>query len=182
MDRFADRLLPGEAILWRGQPGQGILFSGQDWFLIPSSLLWCGFAIFWETGVVGNARAPVFMKLWGAAFVLVGLFFVFGRFVVDSWVRRGTYYALSDKRILILRDWPTRKFSAVGLDRLPDASLTERADGRGTIRFGQQYSYWNRNNMSGLMPSFDPTPQFITIQNVREVFAQIQLASHAKSG
>jgi hypothetical protein len=45
-------------------------------------------------------------------------------------------YAVTGKRLLILRSGPFSKFSAIKLDQLQDANLSERADGRITIRFG----------------------------------------------
>jgi hypothetical protein len=33
----ADRLFNGERILWSGRPGQGIVLTGQDVFLLPFS-------------------------------------------------------------------------------------------------------------------------------------------------
>lgn len=46
-------LFAGETLLWSGQPEQKVLFHQQDWFAVPFSLLWGGFAIFWEAGVLG---------------------------------------------------------------------------------------------------------------------------------
>jgi hypothetical protein len=61
---------------------------------------------------------------------------------------------------------------------LPDASISEGANGRGTIRFGQPAQFWGgRNSFSSWTPSLDPTPQFIAIENAQSVFDQIQLAT-----
>ncbi len=170
---FTNRLLKGEKIVWTGQPSQGLLFTGQDWLLIPFSLLWGGFAIFWESSVLAT-KSPVFMKLWGVPFLLIGLYLVAGRFLLDTWVRRGIRYAVTNQRILIFRSWPFSKFTALRLDHLPDLSLIERSDGRGTIRFGQQVPIGGRTGFFGWTPALDPTPQFIAIERARSVFDQIQ--------
>jgi hypothetical protein len=173
--RFTERLLKGEEIVWWGQPAQGLLLTGRDWLLIPFSLLWGGFAIFWETSVLGTS-APIFMKFWGVPFVLIGLYLVAGRFLLDSWIRRGMYYAVTNKRVLILRSAPFSKFSALSLDHLPDANLSENANGRGTIRFGTASPYWAGRGFSGWTPSLDSTPQFIAIEDARRVFDYVQRA------
>lgn len=40
---FRPSLLHHECILRTGKPKQGIAFLARDGFLIPFSLLWCGF-------------------------------------------------------------------------------------------------------------------------------------------
>ena len=124
------RLLQGEKIVWWGQPAQGLLFTARDWLLIPCSLLWGGFAIFWESSVLA-AGAPIFMKLWGVPFVLIGLYLVAGRFLLDAWTRRRMLYAVTNQRVLILRNRPFAKFTALNLDLIPDVNLNENADGSG---------------------------------------------------
>jgi Bacterial PH domain len=169
------RLLQGEKIVWWGQPAQGLLLTSRDWLLIPFSLLWGGFAIFWEMSVL-DTNGPIFMKLWGVPFVLAGLYLVAGRFLFDAWVRRRMCYAVTDKRVLILRSGPFSKFSAIGLNQLQNVNLSERADGRGTIRFGAVAPSWADQGFSSRTPSLDSTPQFIAIEDARRVFDHIQRA------
>ena len=168
------RLLKSEKIAWWGHPAQGLLLTSKDWAMVPFSLMFAGFAVFWEMSVMRAPNPPVFMLLWGIPFLLMGLYMVAGRFVVDAWARRGITYAVTDKRILILRTGAFAKFTAMTFDQLPSVSLTEHAGGRGTIRFGQEQSAWSANGHSSWSPAFDPTPQFIAIDDARGVFAHIQ--------
>ena len=174
-ETFKDCLLPGETILWYDRPGQGIMFARRDALLIPFSLVWGGFAVFWEVIVLSSKTSGVF-ALFGIPFVLVGLFIIFGRFLLDAWLRSKMGYALTDRRILILRwgMWPSLK--AIRLDRLPEATLSEKSNGRGTIRFGDQSPlFTGRGAGAGAwVASLNPTPQFLAIEDAKTVFATIQ--------
>jgi hypothetical protein len=185
-DDFRSRLLAGETILWTGQPAQGLVLTRRDGFLIPFSLFWGGFAIFWERMALSTPKSPTFMALWGVPFVLVGLYLIFGRFLVDAWVRGSISYALTNQRFLIARQRPTASFTAIDLERLPDATLTERTDERGTISFAPSTAVWgawgaNRNGFGAWTPSLDPAPKFLAINDARRVFDQLQRAARAKA-
>lgn len=172
---FPVRLLDGERILWRGRPGQGVVFTMRDWLLIPFSIFWCGFAIFWEATVL-YSKAPGFFALWGVPFVLAGLYFTIGRFVADAWLRRLTSYALTNRRIVIARSGVFGKVTSISLDRMPEMQLSERDDGSGTIRFGASMPYWGWTGWGSMTPSTDPMPQFIAIDDAQRVFDRIQRA------
>ena len=174
-DPITGRLMPGERIVWQGQPKQGLLLTARDIYLIPASVLWCSFAIFWTIMATGTG-GPGFLTLWGLMFVCVGLYLVFGRFIADAWVRRDLHYTLTNQRILITRPAPFRRFTVLRLDQLGDIDLNERSDGRGTIRFGQPVAMWGNRGMSAWSASLDPTPQFLAIEGARRVFDLIQRA------
>jgi hypothetical protein len=173
---FTGRLLDGERVVWSGRPGQGLRLTSRDGLLIPFSLMWGGFAVFWEVGVLKRST-PFFFPLFGAAFVLAGLYLIAGRFVVDAWLRGKTSYAVTNQRILIARSQPFGNFVSLSLNRLPDVELKEDATGRGTLRFGPATPLWGNGGWGGFAvwtPAIDPTPQFIAIDNAQSVFNQIQ--------
>jgi hypothetical protein len=173
-DGFQGKLLPGERIVWTGRPMTGVMLTGRDIFLIPFSVVWCGFAIFWT--VTATLQAGFGFSAFGLMFVAVGLVVMFGRFILDAWMRSNTRYALTDRRVLIFRTAPTADFVALSLDRLPQARFSQRKDGRGTIRFGPQTGLFNSggSGFSIWVPSLDPTPQFLGITEANKVFELVQ--------
>lgn len=124
-----------EQLLWEGRPQQGIVLRSADFLLIPFSLLWCGFAIFWEATVLSSG-APLFFCLWGIPFLLLGMYLVVGRFWVDAILRSRTVYGVTSKRVIIVSGILNTHVKSLCLDTLADISLTENANGRGTIAFG----------------------------------------------
>lgn len=113
--------------------------------MVPFSLLWGGFAFFWEYSVLQAQEAPFFFALWGIPFVLVGIYIIIGRFFVDSYQRARTFYGVTDQRVLILGGLMTREVKSLPLKSLSEMSLQERADRSGSILFGPSgpmYAMW----------------------------------------
>ena len=163
----------GEKILWAGRPGQGPRLQSSDVFLVPFSLMWGGFAIFWESQAV-KTDGPFFMKLWGIPFVLIGLYLIVGRFFWDSLVRSKQIYALTNQRLIILRG---RSLKSSSLRSLPQLNLSTRSDGSGTIDFGQP-SMGRSNNFSGWSSSSSGT-SFQFLNNADAIYALIIKAQAA---
>lgn len=165
---FQNWLNPGESIAWTGRPPQGIQFSKHDIFLVPFSLLWAGFAIFWEASVL-YADAPLLFKLWGIPFVIVGVYFVAGRFVHDKLSRSKTFYAITSKRVAIKK---RGHFESMNLGDWPMLKLDEDSTGAGTIHFSEpkQSGFGSRNQSWVATPSH---ACFFRIPDARNVFSKL---------
>jgi hypothetical protein len=166
-------LSAGEQVLWSGRPRQGIVLRGSDALGIPFSLLWCGFAIFWEHGVI-TSNAPLFFTLWGVPFVLVGLYMVVGRFFFDAQQRARTFYAITPERILIITVMFARKVKSLNLNTLTDISLTESRGGEGDITFGPQNGYPSFFGSSGWPGNPQQAPRFELVSNAKSVYERIR--------
>ncbi len=103
-----------------------------DALLIPFSLVWGGFAIFWEVSVV-NSRAPFFFSLWGVPFILIGLYLIAGRFFADAYQRQRTFYAVTSERVIIISGFFKDSVKSINVKAVSDISLSEK-------------KRWNRDN------------------------------------
>ena len=131
-------LAPGESLRWSGRPRQGIWVRASDAALIPFSILWCGFAIFW---CVGATRAAGAFGLFGVPIVAVGLYMVAGRFVTDARTRANTVYGITDRRLISMKVGRRQSVMSTALNGLGQLELKEQANGRGTILYGGPASF-----------------------------------------
>ena len=169
----------GEKLLWSGQPRRRVRLRGADAFLIPFSLMWGGFAIFWELSVF-HTNAPLFFRLWGIPFVLVGLYLMAGRFFLDAWQRGRTYYGITNQRVLLVSGGFQRQVRSLSLKALPEVILSECGDRSGTITFGPTPPMYGRlagTSWPGAGKQLPPS--FEMIENARQVYNQIQNAQRA---
>jgi Domain of unknown function (DUF1707) len=144
-------LVHDERVLWVGRPDPTKRFAKSDIFTVPFSLMWGGFAIFWETSVIVGG-APFFFALWGIPFVAIGLYMIAGRFVFKARLRRRTLYAVTDKRVLkLVRGRSGDSIDAVFLDAIPAVNRELRRDGSGSVLFGSGSLQARANNV---LPAF----------------------------
>lgn len=168
-----------EKLLWAGQPLQGVRLRPQDALLIPFSIMWGGFAIFWEVSVIAIG-AGVFFALWGVPFVLIGLYFMIGRFWGDAWQRARTVYGVTDNRVIIRSGLFSDSLTSLALDTLADVRLTERKDGSGTISFGPTNPWYPWGGIPG-WPGMGryQSPKFDMIPDARDVFNLVRTSQKA---
>jgi hypothetical protein len=127
-------LSSGEHIEWVGRPDPTKRFTPADRFLIPFSLLWGGFSIFW---LVGATLAGGLFGLFGIPFAALGLYFIFGRFIYKADRKRRTVYAVTDRRVLeIVAGRKGESVSAVYLRSIPNISSSVVSNGEGCVEFG----------------------------------------------
>jgi len=170
---------PGEKLLWADRPQGGIRLRAGDALMVPFSLMWGGFAVFWETMVV-RSNAPPLFRLWGIPFVLVGLYLIVGRFFADAWLRARTFYGLTNQRAIIVSGLLGRQTRSLPLHSITDMTLTERDDRSGTITLGPSFPQYTRLVGSGWpMSGRYQGPAFDLIEDARSVYDRIRAAQEA---
>jgi len=168
--QITSQLSSNERLLWSGQPRQGIMLQATDLFMIPFSLMWGGFALFWEYTVI-TSNAPLLFWIWGIPFVLIGLYMIIGRFFLEAQLRAKTFYAVTDERILIVSGIFNSSIKSLKLSNLGELSFTERKNGEGSILFGH-------NPFANLLGGFSGLPgmmnskltQFQSIPDAKQIF------------
>ena len=148
--------------------------------------MWGGFAIFWEGGVTGffgfdhGTHAPSFFMLWGIPFVLIGQYFIWGRFFYAAWKKRHILYAVTNRRVFVLALPPQSKIISSFVESIPVIDKDVRPDGIGTLKFGQAISSnlgqlgGSRNNLSmdGLYLN-SGIPVFVDIDDAANVYGVV---------
>lgn len=144
-EKAQPELMSGEQLVWAGKPDPRVIFHYEDWSMIPFSLLWGGFAIFWTTFASGilswdlkwRGTFGSFGLIWGLPFVVIGQYMIWGRFVHDAWLKRRTYYAIKNRRVLIIQEaWGTKVRSWFPLEA---QEISREGSGRGTVWLGKRY-------------------------------------------
>ena len=176
----------GEKLLWSGRPSRGFRLQAADGLLIPFGVFWTGFTIDWEWTAI-RYGAPFPFALFGIPFVLVGLYLVFGRFVVEARRRARTFYGLTDRRAIIVRSGSRRDVTAISLHQLSGVRLREGRNRRGTIVLGSANTPfggipdWFAGSGWPGMARYLP-PSFEEIEDVRQVYGLLQESQHAEVG
>lgn len=176
--RIARELGRSERLLWSGAPRQGLMLQPADAFLIPFSLLWGGFAIFWEVSVL-TMGGPSFFALFGVPFVLVGLYMIVGRFFFDAYARGRTVYAVTDERVIIVSGVWVETVQSLALRTLAEVSLREKADGSGTVTFGPNNPFAMFAGAGWPQAHRGISPSFVGIADVRSVYETVRAAQRS---
>ena len=140
--RLEPLLRPGEHLRWSGRPDPGVLFSAGDLFAVPFSLLWCGSLVFWEYQAISQG-SPLLFVLWGIPLILIGLYFLFGRFIFKRNRKLRTVYGLTDSRAIIATG--ERSVQDVSIKGVPVRTRRSRDGSHASVIFGTGRSYFFQN-------------------------------------
>jgi hypothetical protein len=114
------------------------------------------------------------MVLWGIPFLVIGNYMVWGRFLADAWLKRRTYYAVTNRRVLVLQDGWKRKSSTTFLGSIP--KIEREGTVTGTLWFGPKYpvvAAKGRKTRDMRRFSVGDVPVFADIDDVDSVYRLI---------
>lgn len=146
--RLASELLPGEEIVWTGQPSRRKWFYAEDvlayLFLLPfiamsAFLFWSAFL---HEGILLAGMFSIVM-------MALALYLLLGRYVSRRRRRRRVTYALTKQRALILSVNRDRKLQTAFFDRISSLQWKSGFRGIGTVSFGGSPSGLNLHAMMG---------------------------------
>lgn len=166
-------LLDGEKILWAGQPDASKIFTAADILLIPFTLLWTSFpALGLLAGMRSNESDPLF-SLFLIPFIAVGLYILIGRFFYKSWAKRRTYYAITDRRVIVISGGRKRRVIASFIRDIPTVNSSIGKNNMGRIIFGNTSPYaasFGNTGMDFTGNNSAPLPPiFYDLENAQEV-------------
>ena len=176
---MTSHLLPGERLLWIGQPKQGLLLRAEDIWLIPFSLVWNfnSFSGISSTLASGQGRFDPITIL----FLAVGFYLLVGRFLVDMWFRSRAYYGLTNERAIIVTGTNSLEARSIYLKTMSNLKMTKRGNGCGTIEFDKPKFSFFGTRASRAVPwpgtgqYINPAFEMITdVRRVHDLIIQIQ--------
>lgn len=152
-------IMDDEYILWEGAPEKGVSLTSRDIVLLPFSVIWLGFALFWEYLAV-TTSGSLLMMVWGLPFIGVGLYLLFGRFLQTLYLRDKTFYIITNKKLIIRTGSKVKIYRSADL---PPMNIQHHRDGTGTILFWEAgYSHGRRY---GTFFSLDHIADVVGAQN-----------------
>jgi hypothetical protein len=178
VDSFDDHLVAGEKVLWIGRPDLAKRFRKSDRFAIPFSLMWGGFTVLWEAAAIAGGAG--FFALWGVPFIGVGLYMIVGRFFYRARVKRRTWFAVTNKRVLKLeRRKNGDTVDALFLDAIPAVNRDVGADGSGTVIFGSG-NRWQADLTPAFLSGNDQVP--LAFYDISDAVHVAELVTELRQG
>lgn len=133
LDLARAEMMPGESLIWAETP----LAKNARWRSIPISILGWLFLLLALAWVSKAAVQAFGLLLIGLPFVIASLVLAAAPWWWPIYMKR-TVYAISDRRLLIIRDLLKRKVTSYGPADIDVVERRERRDGSGDVIFRRE--------------------------------------------
>lgn len=113
-----------------------------------------------------------FGVIWGIPFVIIGQYLIWGRFIYATWKKQRTFYAVTNRRVIVVQGRSNRKMASAYIDTLPTL-VQERGRGTiGTLRFTASESVWSQRRGWGTWDDMavGTTPAFVDVEDVDALY------------
>jgi hypothetical protein len=144
-------LEPGERLVWADRPDPQVLararlpqlIRGLLGLAVIAGFLWLSFIPNWPGGARG-----LLLSLFIAVATLYALWLLAAPWIARRAALR-TVYAVTDRRLLVLEDWPLKRHRAFAPAELDDTLVAPAAQGRGSVIFVNRKLPWWRRSAGG---------------------------------
>lgn len=126
---------PDERILWQGQPDASIVLRRAHLATFPFGLAFSGFALFW---MIMASFAGGYFWMFGLLHFGVGIAIALGPIFLTPWIRRRTWYTLTNRRAFIATNTPMGGRRLTSYPIGPDTTLDFRDDGLPSLYFAHR--------------------------------------------
>lgn len=111
-----------EKVFWEGTPSFWPFFLGRSLPATIFAIFWMGFlAIFFVASL--SAPGPTKYIIFLTPHFWIGMFMLFGPTIYNALVFKHTYYAITDKRVIIQKGWIGRDFEMIDFDQITNAEV-----------------------------------------------------------
>ncbi|WP_370208581.1 hypothetical protein [Pararhodobacter marinus] len=155
-------LEPGEQILWQGRPGTGIIWRDIAQAQSRIGLFVLGITTMFLAAApsilpplsAGWLQAGLAVAIWLViSLVWLGaLYFALGRLALDAWIRRGTWYTLTDRAAIVaIEMFGRRMLRRYGMDEMRGIALEPgKRGGPGNVWFAQDSVTYTTRSSQGV--------------------------------
>ncbi|MBT53981.1 MAG: aspartate carbamoyltransferase catalytic subunit [Mameliella sp.] len=152
---------PGETIRWQGRPDSGIHLRGRDYAVMAFGLLFGGFALVWMA-LVWSVGGSFWM--FGLLHFAVGVAIVLWPLLGRPYLRRHTWYTLTNQRAFIAANVPLRGKTLKSYPISKDSPLTLEAGTLGSVFFAIERQQKSKSGYRDVRIGFE------YIADAREIF------------
>lgn len=134
-DEWEGILDPDEQIIWQGRPDGAFVLKPAMIGLAIFGTFFAGFALFW---MIAASMAGGIFWMFGLLHFGVGVSLVVGSLMGPSYVRRRTWYTLTDQRAMIAKVFPLKGRSLKSYPITKDTNIEYADDGIPSVFFATE--------------------------------------------